>query len=321
MSKPKVGFYWCASCGGCEETVVDLAEGVLTVVEAVDIVFWPCAMDFKKSDVEAMADNELAICFINGAVRTSEQVEMAELLRRKAQLIIAFGSCAHTGGIPGLANLYDKEEILSSSYDTSPSVVNPGHTRPLTITDTPEGRVTLPEFYDAVNTLDQVIAVDYYLPGCPPPAKLLLEAVQAVLRGELPFKGSVLAPNTALCTDCPRKDSKPEKLTVSEFKRPFQIHIDPTQCLLAQGLVCLGPETRSGCDAACIRGNMPCTGCLGPMNDIADYGGKALSAVASTLDGRENDAVTDQAATVPDPAGTFYRYSLPASLLFKRAGH
>ena len=51
--KPKVAFYWCASCGGCEEAVVDLAEDILTVVEAVDIVLWPVAMDFKKADIEA----------------------------------------------------------------------------------------------------------------------------------------------------------------------------------------------------------------------------------------------------------------------------
>ena len=48
MPKPKLGIYWCASCGGCEEAVVDLAEDILGVVEKVDIVFWPCAMDFKK---------------------------------------------------------------------------------------------------------------------------------------------------------------------------------------------------------------------------------------------------------------------------------
>ncbi|HJW75296.1 MAG TPA: oxidoreductase, partial [Thermoleophilia bacterium] len=54
MTKPKVAFYWCASCGGCEEAVVDLAEDVLTVVDAVDIVFWPVALDFKVSDVEAL---------------------------------------------------------------------------------------------------------------------------------------------------------------------------------------------------------------------------------------------------------------------------
>lgn len=69
MAKPKVAFYWCASCGGCEETVVDLNEGLLTVAEAVDIVFWPVAMDFKRKDVEALGDGEIAVSFINGGVR------------------------------------------------------------------------------------------------------------------------------------------------------------------------------------------------------------------------------------------------------------
>ena len=97
MSKPKVGFYWCASCGGCEEAVVDLAEEIFKVVELVDIVFWPCAMDFKREDVEAMADGEMAACFINGAVRTSEQREMSELCRRKSALVTKF---TNTGDSP-----------------------------------------------------------------------------------------------------------------------------------------------------------------------------------------------------------------------------
>ena len=63
--KPKVAFYWCASCGGCEESVVDLAEGILGVVDAVDIIFWPVAMDFKRSDVEAMADGSMNQLRIN----------------------------------------------------------------------------------------------------------------------------------------------------------------------------------------------------------------------------------------------------------------
>ena len=85
--KPKLGLYWCASCGGCEESVVDLAEGILDVVAAVDIVFWPVAMDFKKADVEAMDDGSIAATLINGCVRTSEQEEMVRLLRRKSAAI------------------------------------------------------------------------------------------------------------------------------------------------------------------------------------------------------------------------------------------
>lgn len=318
MAKPKIGFYWCASCGGCEEAVVDLAEVVLKVVEAVDIVFWPVAMDFKREDVEAMADGEMAVCFLNGAIRTSEQVEMAELMRRKSQVLVAFGSCAHTGGIPGLANLFDKEAILTRVYTTSPTTDNPRGTRPQPETSVPEGTVTLPVFYDAVNTLDQTVEVDYYLPGCPPPVELIANAVTAILEGKLPPKGSVLAPDLALCNECPRKDSKPEKLEITEFKRPYQVLIDTTQCLLAQGLLCMGPATRGGCGAACVKGNMPCTGCLGATSRVRDYGAKALSAMASIL-GAKDDAVVDAVVdSIADPAGTFYRYSLPASLLYRR---
>ena len=97
MPKPKVAFYWCASCGGCEETVVDLAEDILGVVEAIDIVLWPCAMDFKKHDVEAMPDKSIVATLLNGAIRTSEQEEMARLLRRKSEYLIAYGACARWG--------------------------------------------------------------------------------------------------------------------------------------------------------------------------------------------------------------------------------
>ena len=77
MPKPKVAFYWCASCGGCEEAVIDIDEELLKVVDAVDIVFWPAALDFKRKDVEALKDGEIAVAFINGSIRLDEQEEMA----------------------------------------------------------------------------------------------------------------------------------------------------------------------------------------------------------------------------------------------------
>ncbi|HWR81889.1 MAG TPA: hypothetical protein VN285_01150 [Candidatus Deferrimicrobium sp.] len=315
MSKPRVGFYWCASCGGCEEAVVDLAEAVLDVVAAVDIVFWPVALDFKRSDVEAMRDGEMAVCFVNGAIRTSEQVEMAELMRRKSQFLIAFGSCAHSGGIPGMANFFSKESILQEVYHGVPSIANTDTVRPRPETKVTEGQLTLPSFADHVRTLDQTVPVDYYLPGCPPPVKLIVGAVKAILEGTLPPKGTVLAPNIALCDECPRKESKPDELLIREFKRPHQIQIDPQKCLLDQGLLCMGPATRSGCDAACINGNMPCTGCLGPTDGIRDYGAKALSSIASVLNSDDEKEIDTLLKAIVDPGGTFYRYSLPASLL------
>lgn len=318
MSKPKIGFYWCASCGGCEEAVVDLAEAVLDVVAAVDIVFWPVALDFKRSDVEAMADGEMAACFINGAIRTSEQIEMAHLLRRKAKCVIAFGSCAQLGGIPGLANFCERSEILDYVYGGAPSVTNGNVIRPQEETPVANGTVKLPAFEESVRTLAQTVDVDYFLPGCPPPVKLIAEAVQALLSGKLPAKGSVLAPNIALCNECPRKESKPDELLIDKFQRPHLINVDSELCLLAQGLLCMGAVTRSGCGAACVSGNMPCTGCLGPVDEVRDYGGKALSAFASLAHADKAESIESALQGIPDPAGSFYRYSLPASLLFRR---
>ena len=323
MAKPKVAFYWCASCGGCEETVVDLNEDILKVVDAVDIVLWPVALDFKKKDVEALRDGEVAVSFINGAIRTGEQEEMVHLIRKKSGLVVAFGSCAHLGGIPGLGNFWTRETIFQRVYKEVPSIDNPGGTIPQEKTTVDVGELTLPEFYDTVKTLDQTIPVDYYLPGCPPPPDLIMKAVTAILTGKLPEKGAVLAPDKALCDTCPRSEKKPEKISIKEIKRPWQIKIDPEKCFLEQGLICLGPATRSGCGERCIRANMPCRGCFGPVNGVIDQGAKALSMIASLLGIEEETKMSEEevaklVAQIADPAGTFYRFSLPASLLRRR---
>jgi len=319
--KPKVAFYWCASCGGCEESVVDLAEEILGVLDAVDIVFWPVAMDFKKSDVEAMLDGSIVASLINGAIRTSEQEEMARLLRRKSQVVIAYGACAQLGGIPGLANEFEREQILHFVFNESPSTQNPDKTRPATRYQD-NGRVaTLPELWSHVRTLAQVVPVDYYLPGCPPTPKLLQQAVSAVLSGKLPPKGTTLAPDIALCEECPRKDTKPADLAFSEFKRPHRVLVDPEKCLLAQGFLCMGAATRGGCEALCVKGNMPCSGCFGSTSRVKDQGAKILSSICSNL-GVTNDGEIERVlSSIPDPVGTFYRYGLAGSLLRGRVTH
>ena len=262
MAKPKVAFYWCASCGGCEEAVVDLAEDILKVVAAVDIVFWPVALDFKRKDVEAMADGEITVSFINGSVRSSEQEEMVKMLRKKSKLVVSFGACSHIGGVPGLANFHTREDIFRKSYKEVPSVKNPEGIYPQLKTKISVGDLSLPEIYDTVHTTDQIIEVDYYLPGCAPPPNLIMDAVTAILQGKLPPKGAVLAPDKSLCDTCARNKTKPEKLNIKNIKRTYEIISDPNKCFLEEGIICMGPATRGGCGERCINGNMPCRGCL-----------------------------------------------------------
>ncbi len=321
MNKPKIGFYWCASCGGCEEAVVDLAEDLLLVADRAEIVFWPVALDFKRADLEKLADGEITATFINGAVRLSEQEEMAKLLRRKSQLIVAFGSCAHLGGVPGLANANSRQEIFDYYYHNGPIVNNPEKTVPDHHYVEEKLGFDLPEFYDAVRALDQVIEVDYYLPGCAPTPNVVKNAVLALLSGNLPPKGTVLASPKALCEECELNKTKPDEgIRIKEFKRFHELEkIDPHTCLLLQGLLCLGPVTRGGCGALCIQGRMPCTGCFGPLDGVKDYGAAALSFIASIIDSNdpaEIQRIIDKG--IPDPLGTFYMYSLPKALLFRR---
>ncbi len=318
MPKPKVAFYWCASCGGCEETIVDLAEDILKVVDAVDIVLWPVALDFKLKDVEAWQPGDVAVAFINGAVRLSEQEEWVRLLREKCSMVVAFGSCAHMGGIPGLANCTTREEILANKYHRAITLDNPSNTEPQIHTTVNGYDLDLPVFWKDVKPLDQVIDVDYYLPGCPPPAKLVAEAVGAILKGELPPKGSVLAPEKSLCESCPLNETKPETLVIKTFKRVATSTPNPEECFLAQGYVCLGPATRTGCGERCIHGNMPCRGCFGPTPGALDMGTKMLSALGSLGEANTEEAARALADTMVDPLGTLYRFSLPASLLKRR---
>ncbi len=313
--KPRIGFYWCGSCGGCEESVVDLAMDLVPVLEAVDIVFFPVAMDFKREDVEAMPDGNMAACMINGCIRTSEQEEMAELLRRKSQVLIAYGACATMGGIPGLANQFTREDILKFVYEQSPSTSNEQGVRPKTRHDENGLQLMLPALREKVRSLDQVVDVDYYIPGCPPTPDLLKGAVMALLEGKLPEKGTVLAPDVALCESCPRRDTKPADLKYVAFHRPHLTQMDPAKCFLAQGIVCMGPATRSGCGAQCIGGNMPCSGCFGPTSRVRDQGAKMLSHLAASTAASTPEEARKILADIPDPVGTLYRYGLAHSLL------
>ncbi|MFA4851383.1 MAG: F420-nonreducing hydrogenase [Bacteroidales bacterium] len=320
MDKPKIklAVYWGAACGGCCVSVLDVHEALFTVVEHADLVFWPIALDFKYADVEAMPDKHIDLTLFNGAVRNSENEHIAKLLRKKTKILVAYGSCSHLGGIPGLANFSNKEDILRRVYEECESTINPEKTRPQTEYKVPEGILELPVFYNDVRSLDQVVQVDYYLPGCPPQTERLVEVFMAIVTGaELPPIGSVVgAGNKAQCEECTRK--KTENKVIHKFYRPWEIEDDGETCFMEQGVLCMGPATRSGCGFRCIKGNAPCRGCYGPLSDVADQGTKMMSAIASMIDAKEPEEINKIIEQIEDPAGTFYRFSLPASMLRRK---
>jgi len=315
MVKPKLALYWAASCGGCDVAVLDTNEKILDIANLVDIVFWPIALDFKYHHVRAMEDKSIDLCLFNGAVRSTEQEEIAKLLRDKSKVMVAFGACACFGGIPALANFTSRAEIFQRAYVEAPSNNNDEGTFPLLKTRVAEGELELPELFDTVLTLAQVVPVEYFVPGCPPPVDLILKLVDLFASGQMPPAGAVIASDKTLCDECKR--TKEEK-KITKFYRPHEIIPDPEKCLLEQGIICCGPATRGGCGLRCIEANMPCRGCFGPPPGVDDQGAKLVSAIASIYQGESEEEIARMVDEVIDPAGTFYRFGLANSMLKKK---
>ncbi len=316
--KPKFAMYWAASCGGCEIAVLNIGEKILDVDANFEVAFWPVAMDAKYKDVEAMPDNSILLTLFNGGIRNSENEEIAHLLRKKSQILVAFGSCACEGCIPGLANLSPAKEVFSTVYQTV-STDNPEKIYPQYRFAMPEGEIHIPEFYPVLRTLDQVVPVDYYMPGCPPESHQIAAVIDLVIKvlhgeAELPPKGSVIGAGiSTVCDDCKRTRNI-KKITA--FRRIQDLdEIDPELCLLEQGIPCNGPATRNGCGALCPSAGAQCIGCYGPAEGVLDYGARLMTAFASVIDSQDPEEIERILDGIPDPAGQFYRFNLAGSLL------
>ena len=317
-SKPKFAMYWASSCGGCEIAVLNTGLKILDVDAAFDVVFWPVAMDAKYKDVDALDDGAITLTLFNGGIRNDENAALAKLLRRKSQILVAFGSCATEGCIPGLANLSQVSEVFDTAYGTD-STENPKGVRPQPETQMPEGMLHIPVFSSTVRTLEQVVDVDYFMPGCPPESHqiaLVIDLVIQALNGktQLPPKGATIgAGASTVCDECPRQRNVKK---IKGFARIQELeHVDPDLCLLEQGIPCNGPAIRNGCGALCPRAGAQCIGCYGPAEGVVDNGARLISAFASVIDSNDPIEIERILDGLPDPAGQFYRFNLAGSLL------
>jgi F420-non-reducing hydrogenase small subunit len=265
-----------------------------------------------------MPDGSIDLTLFSGGIRNTENAEMARLLRRKSALLVAFGSCANEGCVPGLANLGTVEDLLDFVYE-GPTMDNPDHVRPRSRTEMPEGELHLPALGRLLQTLDQVVDVDYRIPGCPPETERIAEVVgllTAALDGkaELPPRGSVVgAGHSTVCDQCLRERHVKR---ITKFSRLQELPpLDPSLCLLEQGIPCNGSATRDGCGGKCPAAGAPCIGCYGPADGVVDFGSRLLSAFASVVDASEPEEIDRILDGLPDPVGQFYRFSLAGSLL------
>ncbi|MBN1898699.1 MAG: NADH:ubiquinone oxidoreductase [Spirochaetes bacterium] len=205
--KPKVAFFDFASCEGCQLAVLDLEEELLDLVNIVEIVNFREAISEKGEDYE--------IAFIEGSISSEHQIERIKKIRKQAKLLITIGACACTGNMQYLSNFFDFEEVKEYVYGDKAKYFDPVQSKPI----------------------DQIVNVDFQIPGCPIDKYEFLKVVKQVIAGGLPR-----IPNYPVCSECKMQGN---------------------ECLLKKGILCLGPVTRAGCGAICCKNFKYCFGCRG----------------------------------------------------------
>jgi F420-non-reducing hydrogenase small subunit len=230
----KVAFMQCSDCWGCHQSLLNAHLGLLPVLPALDIVYWPAVVDFKHDSLKARPDGDILVGFVEGSLRTNEDIENAKLMRAKCQLILSFGSCSCYGNVHGLANEWDIQESIDRKFKQAESITNKDTAK--------EPTSHMPGFTRKIVPVDEIIKVDAYIPGCPPKPEAIISAVQFLL-GQKPQPMA----NVAFCSECVLKDNG---------------------CVLEKGVLCFGPITSAGCTLKCTSNGNPCVGCFGPSKTV-----------------------------------------------------
>lgn len=286
-----------SSCWGCDQSLVDLHLKLLDVLPKLDIVYWPAVVDYKMADLEAMPNHSIHFGFVEGSCRTKEDLHLLRLMRQKSKVLVAWGSCSVHGGIQGLGNQWELEDLLERKFLKADTVT--------------EGLIpeeNLPGFTRHIAPNPDIVDFEVLLPGCPPTSENTAEALTALISGK-PFD----LPNKTVCDQCPR-ERKEKK--IKKFFRTYEGHIDPNECILDQGYLCLGFATIGLCGAQCPTANTPCKGCFGPPPNIKDHGAKIISALGAIADMTPEELTS----AFLDPIGSFYFTDYASSYLSRISG-
>ena len=214
MGKPSVGIHGLTGCAGDQLVILNCEDELLDIAGALDIKYFPMAM--TGNDEKCPLD----IVFIDGAVVQPEDEQILRTLRDRATLLVAIGTCAVWGGVQAMKNEISREALKRHVYG-------------------PPGKI-----FEAIpaQPLSHFVKVDMAISGCPIEKEQFLQAVAALLHGDLPR-----LPTYSVCAECKMAEHP---------------------CVLIErGEMCLGPITVAGCNARCPSHNRPCIGCRGPIDE------------------------------------------------------
>ncbi|TFG16062.1 MAG: hypothetical protein EU531_07745 [Promethearchaeota archaeon] len=256
-----VAFMQLSSCWGCHQSLLNAHLGLLPILPELDIVYWPAVVDFKHESLEKREDGSIVVGFIEGVARTKQDTANIKLMRKKCAIIVAIGACACYGSVKGLANLFDKEDLINRKFKEVESITDE---------DPQEPTVNVPGIEDYIINVKEIVDVDVFIPGCPPTTENIIAAISYLLTlvGEGPES---LDKNKTVCDNCKLFDKG---------------------CFLDQGKLCYGPITAAGCDLMCPHNGEICYGCFKPTNKPSEKA-KQLQELLHNIEVLDNESAAN----------------------------
>lgn len=290
MTRITLNTEWLSVCGGCHVAIVDLHEKILDILGAVKIQHCPVLTDVKEYP---SAD----VGIVTGAIRNEHDRHAALAMRKACRLLIAFGTCAVYGGIPGAGMVYSSDELLDAAFKTNKTTCTK---------HAPTHRVD--KLASKVTPLDEVIDVDLYLPGCPPHANFIFDALTNIVAGQKPK-----AANRNVCAGCRRKMIRQP---VSAIRNPLHDFPDAEICLLCQGYICLGSVTLDRCLAPCPNTGVACSGCAGPSAQVLREPNRDIrTEVATRMASLTNIPADEIVSAIERGAKNYYSYAMASKMI------
>lgn len=161
--KVRLATAWLGGCSGCHMSLLDLDERLLELAARADLVYGPLvdAKEYPKG---------VDVALVEGAIANEEHLVLARRIRERTRVVVALGDCAVTGNVTAMRNaLGGARPVLARVYgDAIPAAAG------------------VPRLLDRVLPLHHAIAVEHFLPGCPPGADLIHALLTALLDGKAP---------------------------------------------------------------------------------------------------------------------------------------
>jgi len=208
MGKPKIVIVSLTSCEGCQFSLLDLGERFLEAIKAVEM------LDFRLLEDSEDSGEPLDIAFVEGSPITQANKETLLKLRERSKMLVTIGNCAAMGGIPEIKNYREKKTAVKHVYKYIQGIEN-----------------------EPIQEVDNLVKVDFSLPGCPINGEEFLNYLPLLLAGKIPT-----IPDNPVCVECKQQGNT---------------------CLLLEKKPCFGPMILGGCRAVCPTARMGCQGCRG----------------------------------------------------------